>query len=803
MKEIQKDEYGRLCYADGDLVNTRDYLLTKPYIPRYYDFTTKNTSAIQLHILLKKLGLKNNKEHLQIFDQGLIGIDPWDPLLPDAIKMRIVNECRRNYWYVYREILKVNNNTEPFDLNIGNYTAIYMMLRNQSFFYEAARQLGKTEVIAAQIAIEFNFERNLEMANVHYDSVMAAKNMEKISDRLKGFPNYLKFYDKILGKTDKKTGKVQVTSKSRSAARKESLKAEAFNNLITTFVVGQDSKKANTTGRGTTIGLWFLDEIPHIKFNDIAFGAFNQATKTASKVSKRNNKPFGIRMLGTPGDLKTAEGTWMFDNITRNYTNLNENTLDVLDLTEDEINEWNAVRNLESNIFHIKFDFDKVGMDSKWFNDRCKNEKVEGIRSELLLRWEEKGDNSPFPQQSLTNLANQVANTIEKEYIVENLEGEKKIKIYPKEGDIYTNWIDFLGLNYRNGLVIGIDVAYGGGLNSDSTALVFVDAIEARVVATLAFNDVDTNSQKVFICWLVENVLNAQAIRSVLAIERNSPGISMLDDLMILPQVQPYLMRYPVTGYRLSNPLAKVDFEYRDKNGLVKKYMYGYTTNSDTRDKLIKIIQQLVIKHTNAIAARDLAAEIKTMVYVKTKTKERAEAAPGKHDDLVMACAHAYHCIFNEADTLKYFGIEVDPDRWLINTNTDIFTTSNHKYSGRIVPYYEEVRGELIVKYFDTISRKYVDQEEADRLMKDEEERRKNKYNVNTNTQRDNDDIPLPEVRDQFDDRLTRYASSNVRVATAEETAFINRGIQMDQGSSNYDAMVGSLLNDLGLQNFY
>ena len=168
-----------------------------------------------------------------------------------------------------------------------------------------------------------------------------------------------------------------------------------------------------------------------------------------------------------------------------------------------------------------------------------------------------------------------------------------------------------------------------------------------------------------------------------------------------------------------------------------------------------------------------------------------------------MACAHAYHCIFNEADTLKYFGIEVDPDRWLINTNTDIFTTSNHKYSGRIVPYYEEVRGELIVKYFDTISRKYVDQEEADRLMKDEEERRRNKYNVNTNKQRDNDDIPLPEVRDQFDDRLTRYASSNVRVATAEETAFINRGIQMDQGSSNYDAMVSSLLNDLGLQNFY
>ena len=62
--DIIRDQRGRLAYAHNlHLVNTRDYLLTKKYIPRYYDYNTKNTSAINLHILLKKLGIKNNNEH--------------------------------------------------------------------------------------------------------------------------------------------------------------------------------------------------------------------------------------------------------------------------------------------------------------------------------------------------------------------------------------------------------------------------------------------------------------------------------------------------------------------------------------------------------------------------------------------------------------------------------------------------------------------------------------------------------------------------------------------------------------------
>ena len=40
--KIIVDQKGRLAYENGNLVNTRDYLLTKPYIERFYDYNTKS-----------------------------------------------------------------------------------------------------------------------------------------------------------------------------------------------------------------------------------------------------------------------------------------------------------------------------------------------------------------------------------------------------------------------------------------------------------------------------------------------------------------------------------------------------------------------------------------------------------------------------------------------------------------------------------------------------------------------------------------------------------------------------------------
>lgn len=64
----------------------------------YIHKETSNQSFLDMHYYLKNKGVQNNDFFLCLFDAGLAGIDPRDPNLPQHIKARIMNECRKNYW---------------------------------------------------------------------------------------------------------------------------------------------------------------------------------------------------------------------------------------------------------------------------------------------------------------------------------------------------------------------------------------------------------------------------------------------------------------------------------------------------------------------------------------------------------------------------------------------------------------------------------------------------------------------------------------------------------------------------------
>ena len=51
-----------------------------------------------MHYFLKERGIKNNDFFLVLRDSGLAGVDPRDPNLPPNMKLRILQECRTNYW---------------------------------------------------------------------------------------------------------------------------------------------------------------------------------------------------------------------------------------------------------------------------------------------------------------------------------------------------------------------------------------------------------------------------------------------------------------------------------------------------------------------------------------------------------------------------------------------------------------------------------------------------------------------------------------------------------------------------------
>jgi PHIKZ025 len=800
---ILADEHGILRYEDGSKVNTRDYLLTKPYIKRYYDYNTKNQSAINLYVLLKKLGVKNCNEHLQIFNPQLIGVDPWDPLLKDNVKLQIIQECMHNYWYVYREILKVNNGLDPFDLNIFNYTAIYFMLRNINFFLEASRQLGKTQVISTHSGIEHNFGRNINMASTHYDAAMGAKNLNKIEAIIQTFPSWMQFFNKSVGKTDKKTGLSEIKSKAKSAGKKQSMKNEMFNNLIELFVIGQQESKADNAGRGGTIPCWFMDELAATKHNKIAFESLNQTTKEAKAIAKKDDRPFGYRLLGTPGKLDTPEGQWMQENLLSRYIPMNENSLEVLDMTEDEIREYAKQRSIDQ-IFHIKYEFDIIGKDADWFSDRCEGQSVDGIRRELLLIWEDVSSASPFPATELATLTTYAEKKEKKSYSlnmdIAGLTNEVFIDIYPQGDELYSDWIDFFTYNYREGIVVGVDVSRGLGGPNDSTVYSFVDVNTGVLVGLIKNNTLEMNDLVLLTKGLCEIAIK-NGIKMALAIERNDgTSTALIQSLKYMPHIQPFLIPFPAAEWKLNNAFdTNVDYEYLDEYGQSQKSDFGFAMNGAARDKIIALIQLLVRKYTRCIAVTDLVDEIKTLVVYSKKnvnggTTTKIAAAPGKHDDIVMSVGHAYNAMYYYASILKRrHGIIVDVKKWLINENRTAFSFSNRPPSARITVTFKEVEGVMQEIFYDNKYNKVLTEEEVDQILS--EENPTDKYVSDAHYKPKEEVKIVDEMYERSVERFKQIGSNNIKVVSNEDYDLYKNGLA--ESNNIYDDNCVNMMNEM------
>ena len=60
--------------------------------------STTNQSFLDMHYYLKSKGIQNNDFFLALLDPGLAGVDPRDRNLSPNRKIRVLQECRLNYW---------------------------------------------------------------------------------------------------------------------------------------------------------------------------------------------------------------------------------------------------------------------------------------------------------------------------------------------------------------------------------------------------------------------------------------------------------------------------------------------------------------------------------------------------------------------------------------------------------------------------------------------------------------------------------------------------------------------------------
>jgi hypothetical protein len=327
-------------------------------------------SFINVSNQLRESGIKNCDFFLKLYDQKLQGVDPYNPYLPDDLKIRIISECFINPWYYLREVCRIpiieNNIGKQFELNRANLASIWCFLNNLDHYLMTSRELYKTQSILSIINWAFNFgliESNFLLFDRTQEDEQFLVNKLILQQKL--LPKYLQFI------TPKATEYSRIINNSN------------FNELFVKHCP-KSIQKSGLLGRGLTQQIQFFNDVEYIPFIKTIIEFSNPAFHY-SKQEAKNRNSIGCRILTSIiGDMKTESAKYIFDTIVTDACKWTEEIYDwEIEYTKSYINA-----NSLNNMIYIEYKYYELGKDEKWFNEMCKllNNDQRVIDRELLLK---------------------------------------------------------------------------------------------------------------------------------------------------------------------------------------------------------------------------------------------------------------------------------------------------------------------------------------------------------------------------------------------------------------------------------
>jgi len=264
-----------------------------------YDFHTRNQSFLDVYVDLKKLGIKNNKFFLVLYDKDLIGVNPFQEILPLELQLKIQFETLINPWYWLREICRIPEDGSPIEIGGGSPFLLdrnsaatwWCFLHGIAHYGSKPRQCGKTQDAiskfnycyhygsAASTILFFNKDAALSKTNLYrlkcQRDMMPAFMQMKIDIRDDG--TMLKEIDNITTMRNPVNG-----------------------NTIKVMPKANSPDMATRLGRGETSSLQLFDEFDYIPYNINIIDASVFAFSTASINAAKNGSLFGRVFISTP-----------------------------------------------------------------------------------------------------------------------------------------------------------------------------------------------------------------------------------------------------------------------------------------------------------------------------------------------------------------------------------------------------------------------------------------------------------------------------------------------------------------------
>jgi hypothetical protein len=555
-----------------------------------YDDKTHNESFIKMWYELRRLGVKNNKFFLKLYDQTLRGVDPHSETLTQEQKLRISVEVARNPWYYIREVVRIpeDGGITQFVLNRGNLALVWCMLNNLNIMVELPRQTGKTIGTLCVYAWIYDFgTKNSTILFGNKEYADSKLNLQRLKNIRELNPSYLKFVE------EQDNNALEYISSTKNK------------NTIKTMASATSHSQAEKLGRGATTACIYWDEFAFLKFNKFIYSSAAPAQSRAMENAMKNGTPYGKVITTTPNNLDDPAGKECYDMMQAA-------------VPFDEIfYEWDHERvkayidKISTNDFvYIKFSYQELGRSERWYRTQCRNlnNDMFMVKREILLEWTYASNTSPFQEEQLSAIADGVIRTTAG-------------KLYLLDNYVF-NFVEQI-TDWRRPWLIGVDVA--GGLMRDPSSIVICDPEDLRPMGHFKSSAIDTAELTELLCELATLMPNC-----VMFIERNSYGKGVIDNLLKthFERNVYYELKTKEAEKKVKPPTAKTTRPVQDRT-------YGINTDQSSRQKMInEVLYGIVNDQPEIVRVQDIFNEIKNL---ERKKNGKIEHRSGEHDDVLFA----------------------------------------------------------------------------------------------------------------------------------------------------------------------
>lgn len=312
-----------------------------------YQMNTSNKSFIEMHRYLQSQGIENNRFMLELVNEALATIDPWDPELSQVEVGAIITECSMNFWYFIREILKwrmAGGELIPVTLERGNMAMFYNSLARISNWRTNIRQSCSDLSVQSFLLYQMLFNTNGDHIIQSKDVDGAKESLRRIADLKDCIPPRIA------------SGLTQAF-----AHNQENIRNVLTHSQIKILPGPISISHAQNSARGNT--------------SEICFFHLPEFYKTGLKELIENRSVI----------LSIGDGRERFNIFNSPYCEIGSETVAyAMDYIESMI-KWQdrfydydieeiktTLRRFSNNVIYIKHYYDEIGKTEEWFADHCK-----------------------------------------------------------------------------------------------------------------------------------------------------------------------------------------------------------------------------------------------------------------------------------------------------------------------------------------------------------------------------------------------------------------------------------------------